>query len=166
VIATQVTDVTGEYDFTDLTGIPGTGHFTVKVVVPAGFTQNATQVAHNPGDILLSRGGLDITGQNFALLPLSGGAGGGAGGAAPGGLSLGFGPSPSGVEVGNPGDVNQVLPAGNLPSQGSTTTVSSNGSDQVLPPSVFSVSVRTPSTVKGFSLSTSDLGDGLGSDPF
>jgi hypothetical protein len=68
VIFTTVTDVNGEYDFTELAGIPGTGHFRVSVVPPPGFTQNATEIAHNPGDLLLSRGDQQIDGQNFALL--------------------------------------------------------------------------------------------------
>ncbi len=84
VVASTVTDVNGEYDFTDQTGIPGTGNFTVAVVLPAGFTQNATQQSHNPGVLHLSRGGLDLDGRDFAIE--SGTAGPGSGGA---GRSLG-----------------------------------------------------------------------------
>jgi peroxidase len=92
-IAQAVTDVNGEYDFTDLTGIPGTGHFAVVVELPTGYTQNATQAAHNPGDILLSRGGLDVTGQNFALLFTGSGATQGGGGLGLEGVALPSGSS-------------------------------------------------------------------------
>jgi hypothetical protein len=68
VIASTVTDVNGEYDFTDLTGIPGTGRFSVSINMPAGYTQNLTEIGHDPGIIFLTRGGLDVTGQNFAIM--------------------------------------------------------------------------------------------------
>jgi peroxidase len=69
-IASVVTDVNGEYDFTEKDGtIPATGNYVLKLILPPGFTQNATQIAHNPGTIHLSRGDLQIDGQNFALLP-------------------------------------------------------------------------------------------------
>jgi hypothetical protein len=68
LISSVVTDVNGEYDFTELDGtIPATGNYTLKLVMPPGFTQNATQIAHNPGEIRLSRGDLQIDGQDFAL---------------------------------------------------------------------------------------------------
>jgi hypothetical protein len=66
-ITSTTTDASGEYDFTDQTGIPGTGNFTLSVVLPTGFTQNSTEIAHNPGTIHLSRGGLAFDNQNFAL---------------------------------------------------------------------------------------------------
>jgi hypothetical protein len=79
VVATTTTDANGEYDFTDQTGIPGTGNFTVSVVLPAGFTQNATQIAHNPVTIHLSRGGFDLDNESFAVERTSPGSGGGSG---------------------------------------------------------------------------------------
>ena len=66
-VSSTTTDANGEYDFTDQAGIPATGDYTLQVVLPAGFTQNSTEMAHNPGVIHLSRGDLAIDGQNFAL---------------------------------------------------------------------------------------------------
>jgi hypothetical protein len=73
LISSTVTDANGEYDFTELGAgtdgtIPGTGNFTLKLIVPPGFTQNATEIAHNPGEIFLSRGDLQIDGQDFAIM--------------------------------------------------------------------------------------------------
>jgi hypothetical protein len=73
-IASAVTDADGVYEFTDQTGIPGTGNYTVSVVLPDGFAQNAAEIAHNPGTIHLSRGGLTYNGQNFGLFPTDTGA--------------------------------------------------------------------------------------------
>jgi hypothetical protein len=52
VIATTTTDSHGRYSFTDQTGLPGTGRFTVSVVLPPwlGLT------TPDPGTILISRG--------------------------------------------------------------------------------------------------------------
>jgi hypothetical protein len=72
VIASAVTGANGEYDFTEQTGIPGTGNFTVQVVLPDGFTQTEAQTDHNPGTLHLSRGGLSFDGRNFALLQITG----------------------------------------------------------------------------------------------
>jgi hypothetical protein len=69
VVASAVTDDMGKYIFTPQTGIPGTGNFTLSVNLPDGFTQNEIEIAHNPGTIPLSRGGLHFDGQNFALFP-------------------------------------------------------------------------------------------------
>jgi peroxidase len=84
-IASAVTDVNGEYDFTDNTGIPGTGNFTLSVVLPPGYAQNDAQADHNPGVIHMSRGDLAFDGRTFALLftgrTAPGGAGGGGAGA-------------------------------------------------------------------------------------
>jgi hypothetical protein len=79
VIASQVTDATGEYDFTEQ-DLNGTGNYTVTVEVPAGFTQTAAEIAHDPGTISVSRGDLDITGQSFGLKPTTPGPGGDSGG--------------------------------------------------------------------------------------
>jgi hypothetical protein len=63
VIATAVTDVNGHYSFTDQTGIPGTGTFTVEVVLPSGF--RATTGTRHTVDI--SRGALDFVDEDFGI---------------------------------------------------------------------------------------------------
>jgi hypothetical protein len=63
VIATARTDSRGEYDFTDQTGIPGTGHFKVQLVLPPGFVSTTT----NPVAIFLTRGGFDLDDVNFGV---------------------------------------------------------------------------------------------------
>jgi hypothetical protein len=67
VLATTVTDSKGHYSFTDQTGLPGTGQFTVRLVVPSGFTQTSP----NPGTISISRGDVNVHGVNLALTPTS-----------------------------------------------------------------------------------------------
>ncbi len=63
VVASTTTDSHGNYSFTDQTGIPGTGKFTVSVVVPAGFKNvTATSIP-----VALSRGGLDFDNVNFGI---------------------------------------------------------------------------------------------------
>jgi hypothetical protein len=70
VVASTTTDSNGHYSFTDQTGIPGTGNFTVSVVLPAGFTNvTATSIP-----IALSRGGLDFDNVNFGIEETSTGA--------------------------------------------------------------------------------------------
>jgi hypothetical protein len=86
VIASTTTDLRGKYTFTDQTGIPGTGRFTVSVVLPDGWIQSATQIAANPRTIALTRGGLNITNRNFAVMRESVDFGGGF--ANPAGLQL------------------------------------------------------------------------------
>jgi hypothetical protein len=62
VIASTTTDSAGHYRFTNQTGIPGTGNFTVSVVLPAGFTNiTPTSVA-----VAITRGGLEFSGVSFA----------------------------------------------------------------------------------------------------
>jgi hypothetical protein len=72
VLASTTTDATGEYDFTDLTGIPSTGNFTVSLdptaLAAAGLAQTSAQIAQNPGTIHLSRGGLDVVNQDFGVI--------------------------------------------------------------------------------------------------
>jgi hypothetical protein len=63
VIATTVTDSQGNYSFTDQTGIPGTGNFSVSIALPSGFVR--TSVISIP--IALSRGGLDFDRVNFGV---------------------------------------------------------------------------------------------------
>jgi hypothetical protein len=65
VVATTVTDQSGHYSFTDQTGIPGTGNFTVSIVPPTGEHLTATP-SHT---IHLSRGSLDMDGMNFGIAP-------------------------------------------------------------------------------------------------
>jgi hypothetical protein len=70
VVASTTTDSQGHYRFTDQTGIPGTGNFTVSIVLPAGFTNvTATSIP-----IALSRGGLDFDNVNFGIEETSSGA--------------------------------------------------------------------------------------------
>jgi hypothetical protein len=81
VIATTTTDATGEYEFTDQTGVPGTGNFRVAVdLTGTGLSQNPIELARNPGVIHLSRGGLDLTGRSFAVGLATPAPGGGQGG--------------------------------------------------------------------------------------
>jgi hypothetical protein len=63
VIATTKTDIFGHYSFTDQTGIPGTGNFTVSEVPPSFLRQTTA----NPGTIAISRGGLDVDGVDFGV---------------------------------------------------------------------------------------------------
>jgi peroxidase len=63
IIATTTTDANGHYSFTDQTGIPGTGNFTVAIVLPSGGT--ATTVSTHA--IHMSRGALDFDGEDFGI---------------------------------------------------------------------------------------------------
>jgi hypothetical protein len=63
VVATTTTDADGHYSFTDQTGIPGTGNFSVMIMVPTGY-QSTTVITHA---IHLGRGGLDYDGENFGI---------------------------------------------------------------------------------------------------
>ena len=63
VVATTTTDSQGHYSFTDQTGIPGTGKFTVSIVVPLAEHQTTTP----PATIALSRGSLDFDGVDFGI---------------------------------------------------------------------------------------------------
>jgi hypothetical protein len=65
VLATTVTDRQGHYRFNQLSGVSGTGSYTVRVLPPAGFTQVST----DPGPVLISRGDIDVTGVDFRLEP-------------------------------------------------------------------------------------------------
>jgi hypothetical protein len=64
VVATTTTDSYGRYNFTDQTGIPGTGNFSVTIVLPAGYFQTTL----NPPTIYLSRGGLDVDHVDFGIV--------------------------------------------------------------------------------------------------
>jgi hypothetical protein len=63
VLAAAVTDGAGRYCFDPLTGLDGTGMYTVRLVVPPGFTQTST----NPAMILISRGDINRSGVDFVL---------------------------------------------------------------------------------------------------
>jgi hypothetical protein len=63
VLATTVTDFSGHYRFDQLHGVGATGDYTVALVLPAGLKQTT----NNPGTILISRGGLNVTGVDFGV---------------------------------------------------------------------------------------------------
>ena len=65
VLATTVTDRRGRYSFNQLSGVSGTGDYTVTLVVPGGYSQTST----NPSAILISRGDTNVGGVNFVLAP-------------------------------------------------------------------------------------------------
>jgi hypothetical protein len=65
VLATTVTDASGNYRFNQLDGVGGTGEYTVSLVVPSGFVQTSK----GPSTILISRGGTDVSGVDFVLAP-------------------------------------------------------------------------------------------------
>jgi hypothetical protein len=65
VLATTVTDGQGHYSFDQLTGMSGTGYYTVRLVVPPGNTQTSA----NPATILFSRGDINVRGVNFSVAP-------------------------------------------------------------------------------------------------
>src|SRR5207245_2050419 len=64
VIATRLTSSTGFYEFNEQ-DLDGTGNYTMTVELPSGWTQNPTQVAHNPGTIRISRGDIDVDFASF-----------------------------------------------------------------------------------------------------
>jgi hypothetical protein len=66
VLATTATDSKGHYSFNQLTGVSATGDYTVRLVVPSGFTQTSP----NPPTILISRGGISVNGVDFTLTPV------------------------------------------------------------------------------------------------
>jgi hypothetical protein len=63
LVATTTTDGKGRYSFTDQIGIPGTGKFSVSIVLPSGFVQTSA----NSIPIVLSRGGLDFDRVDFGV---------------------------------------------------------------------------------------------------
>jgi hypothetical protein len=63
VVATTTTDGNGRYGFTDQTGIPGTGKFSVSIVLPGG-DQLTTKASVN---VNLTRGGLDYDAVDFGV---------------------------------------------------------------------------------------------------
>jgi peroxidase len=73
ILATTVTDSFGRYSFNQLSGpaanpdtgsgISQTGSYNVVLVLPSGLKQ----ITPNPSSILISRGGLNVTGINFGV---------------------------------------------------------------------------------------------------
>jgi hypothetical protein len=89
VLATTVTDSRGDYSFNQLSGpsanpeigsgVSATGYYKIVLVLPSG----ARLVSPAPGNILISRGGANVTGVNFDVGSDSGGSGTGGGWHAP-----------------------------------------------------------------------------------
>jgi peroxidase len=80
IVASQTTNSSGFYEFTQQ-DLNGSGNYTVTVELPSGWTQNAAEIANDPGTLLVSRGGIDIDGANFgvsttSMSPFGGGGGG------------------------------------------------------------------------------------------
>jgi hypothetical protein len=63
VVASTTTNQYGHYKFTDQTGIPGSGNFSVAIVLSSGFT-NTTPTSIG---LSISRGGLDYDGMSFGV---------------------------------------------------------------------------------------------------
>jgi hypothetical protein len=73
ILATTVTNRQGRYSFNQLSGpsnnveiasgVSATGYYNVVLVLPNGLRQ----ITPNPGNILISRGGMNVTGVNFGL---------------------------------------------------------------------------------------------------
>src|SRR5262249_14713288 len=70
VIATTVTDARGRYRFDSTSGVDQTGYYTVRLVLPSGRTQTSA----NPSAVLISRGGVAVSGVDFQLAPTGLGA--------------------------------------------------------------------------------------------
>ena len=93
VVATTVTDSQGRYSFnqlsgpaanpTDGSGVSATGTYTVRLVLPSGFTQTSP----NPAAIDITRGGVNVSGVNFTV------AASGQHSPFPGGVSWWFDPA-------------------------------------------------------------------------
>jgi hypothetical protein len=63
VVATTTTDNQGNYSFTDQTGIPGTGVFTVTIVLPSGYhltTEPPTPFPISRGDLFFDHADFGI----------------------------------------------------------------------------------------------------------
>ena len=67
LLATTVTDRQGRYSFDQLTGVAGTGTYTVSIVVPYGFTETSSKPVSDSVEI--TKGGLIVAGVNFTLTP-------------------------------------------------------------------------------------------------
>ena len=65
MLATTVTDSAGDYSFNQLNGVSATGDYTVRIDVPSGFTPASVSFL----TILSSRGGMHVSGVDFAVTP-------------------------------------------------------------------------------------------------
>jgi hypothetical protein len=63
LLATTVTDNSGNYSFNQLKGVGGTGDYVVKLVVPSSYTQ----ISKDPSTISISRGGDTVSDVIFLL---------------------------------------------------------------------------------------------------
>jgi hypothetical protein len=63
VLATTLTNSSGDYSFNQLNGVAGTGRYTVNLVVPSGVSQ----ISKNPSTIVISRGGMSVSGADFVV---------------------------------------------------------------------------------------------------
>jgi hypothetical protein len=63
VLASTVTDSQGNYRFNQQSGVSATGVYSVRLVVPPGFTQTSA----NPPPDLISSGDTNVSGVNFTL---------------------------------------------------------------------------------------------------
>jgi hypothetical protein len=78
VLATTRTDSMGRYVFTQLSGpaasvanasgVSATGDYLVRLLLPAGATQNSA----DPAAITITRGDTNVTGVNFTVTPHAG----------------------------------------------------------------------------------------------
>jgi hypothetical protein len=75
LLATTVTDNQGHYSFGYLTGLSGTGYYTVNLVLPSGDIQTSAN-----SSMLISNGDMSVNGVNFVVRRT--GSGDGPGGAA------------------------------------------------------------------------------------
>jgi hypothetical protein len=154
-VSSTTTDANGEYDFTDQVGIPATGDYTLQVIPRAGFTQNATEIAHNPGTIHLSRGDLAIDGQNFALMRTSPAAPS-CGGGSPAAASPADGTTTSGTS--------QATDADLLPTDSGTQLSGDGAVDNILvrqlqaPASTGTVGTASTSQASGAATQAPDAG--------
>jgi hypothetical protein len=65
VLATTTTGRLGNFSFDQLSGVSGTGDYTVTLVVPSGFSQTS----RDPSTILISRGEMNVKKIDFVLAP-------------------------------------------------------------------------------------------------
>ena len=63
VLRTTVTDRSGRYQFNQLSGIGGTGDYSVRLILPSGLIQSS----RNPSAISINRGGIAVKGVDFVL---------------------------------------------------------------------------------------------------
>jgi hypothetical protein len=63
VLGTTVTDRSGRYQFNQLSGIGGTGDYSVRLILPSGLIQST----RNPSAISINRGGIAVRGVDFVL---------------------------------------------------------------------------------------------------